>query len=76
MNNASATVTLPAITIVACVDELIESGSLSEGARITAVARLADEAMRRGLDPHAPIDGDLMDTLVVDAIPAHLWMFA
>lgn len=76
MTTASATVTLPAITIVDCVAELVEGGSLSAGARISAVARLADEAMRRGLDPHAPIDGDLMDTLVVDAIPAHLWLFA
>ena len=56
MSTASATVTLPAITIVDCVGELVEGGSLSAGARISAVARLADEAMRRGLDPHAPID--------------------
>lgn len=76
MSTASATVTLPAQTVTAVVADLIESGSLSEGARISAVARLADEAIRRGLDPHAPIDGDLLDTMVVDAIPAHLWMFA
>lgn len=75
MNTASATAFLPAQTIVEVVAGLVESGALSQGARVTAVARIADEATRRGLDPQAPIDGDLLDTLVVDAIPSKLWRF-
>ena len=76
MSTASATSALPAETIVAVVDGLIESESISAGARLTAISALALAAQRRGLDPEAPIDGDVLDTLVVDAIPSHLWMHA
>lgn len=75
MSTASAT-SLPAVTIVEVIDELIESESISAGARLTAIGHLAHAAIRRGLDHEAPIDGDVMDTLVVDAIPSQLWMFA
>jgi hypothetical protein len=75
MSTASAT-SLPAITIVECIDELIESESISIGARLTAIGHLAHAARRRGLDHEAPIDGDVMDTLVVDAIPRSLWLHA
>jgi hypothetical protein len=75
MSTASAT-SLPAVTIVEVVDEFVAAGSISAGARLTAIGHLAHAAIARGLDHEAPIDGDVMDTLVVDAIPSHLWMFA
>jgi len=75
MSTASVTA-LPAVTVVEVIDELIAGGSISVGARTSAMAHLALEAQRRGFDPQAPIDGDAMDTLVVDAIPSSLWVFA
>lgn len=73
MNSSTS---LPAETIVACVDGLIESESISAGARLTAIGCLARAAAARGLDHEAPIDGDVLDTLVVEAIPSALWMHA
>jgi len=76
MSTASATVTLPAATLVEVIDELIESESISIGARGTAYLALVVEARRRGFDPALPIDGDVLDTLVIDAIPRALWLHA
>lgn len=73
--STSAT-SLPAETIVAAIDGLIEGEALSAGARLTAIAHLATAASARGLNPEAPIDGDLLDTLIVDAIPSVLWLHA
>jgi hypothetical protein len=75
MSTASATA-LPAQTIVEVIDGFIESESISAGARLTAIGALAAEAKRRGFDPELPIDSDALDTLVVDALPSQLWMFA
>lgn len=72
----SSSTSLPAETIVDVVDGLIESESISAGARLTAIGHLARVAKARGLNPDAPIDGDVLDTLVVDAIPSQLWMHA
>lgn len=65
MHTESAT-TLPAQTIVELTNQLIDLDVVSEGARITFVARMADGAIRRGLDPHAPIDGDVLDEISMD----------
>lgn len=58
MNNPTAT-GLPAQTIVEVVSDLIESGSISIGARRTVTAAIAAEARRRGFSIAAPIDGDV-----------------
>jgi len=75
MNTESATA-LPAATIVETVDALVEGGSISVGARLTVIGHLAHAAIERGLDHNAPIDGDVLDSLTVDAIPSHLWLHA
>ena len=75
MSTASAT-SLPAQTIAEVVDDLIKSESLSVGARVTVTRCIVAEVRRRGFNPDEAIDGDALDTLVVDAIPAQLWLHA
>ena len=75
MSTASAT-TLPAATIRETADEFVAAGSIGAGARLTVFAHLAKAAQARGLDYERPIDGDVLDELVIDAVPAHLWTYA